>query len=647
MESLTGALLVPPDRGQILGRAVWKPRWVVVSRRGAREHQLPSNPPRGPQPNRSFSQSSKLRESVVHPGEYMLGIYKAKPPGLQDDYEPAQQYPISSITDCQVQQLSHRKQGPVLPTLVIVIADKEKKRRSSRAAGLMSTKESTTTTLWFRTPPDDHHYSLNDWRQFILSKRPPISPESPASPTFTNPFSPSRSKDNDSCHLSSSRSFMTPYSRDRDRDASVSHKSGSPSLRSKRSDVSSPTSTVHPALPHRSMLPAQNYTTMLPTDIPADLPSPSESGTDEFGRDHLEGWSTAQSGRSASISSPRSALEKLDRRHASVCAGSSPAAAARETILDRAFQMRCIPGSERAVPGEEKLSSLARFDALMRDSEERWRKRDAQEREARRRQEEAWKDDETTSEEEDSDDAEDDDDDDDDDDYRLDQDHDRNRRQTLIPPATQRALEFITGRDGQPESPRTPRRATLDYDVDAFPMPPANAVYRPHTSYAMRRPSPAQRTHSQPHLAHLPQEARPPPVPSSRQQQYMAENENDEDGGGREEARRKQSLQPDSGADKRLTFPEFTKRLSGTGSLLVMQTNSGSGGGGSGSNRASAELEYRHTAVPPLPRSSVSARAGASGARRDAAGRRDAAEEARCGGWRNSVGVMGTEGGFI
>jgi hypothetical protein len=55
----------------------------------------------------------------------------------------------------------------------------------------------------------------------------------------------------------------------------------------------------------------------------------------------------------------------------------------RETILDRAFQMRCIPGSDREVPGEEKLSSLARFDALMREADEKRKKREMEEARAR------------------------------------------------------------------------------------------------------------------------------------------------------------------------------------------------------------------------------------------------------------------------
>lgn len=489
----------------------------------------------------------------------------------------------------------------MLPTLVITISDREKKRRSSRAAGLISTKESTTTSLWFRTPPDDHHSSLHEWRQFILSRRPPMSPESldsPASPTFTNPF-PTSNRSKDDRILSA---YKAAYSRDRE--ASISHNSQSPSLRSKASDVSSPTSAQHPNMLHRSV-PAQNYTTMLPGDIPADLPSPAESGSDEQAR----GDASAQA-RSASVSSPYSTLDRLGRRHASI---STNSVAMRETILDRAFQMRCIPGSEHSVPGEEKLSSLARFDALMRETEEKRRKREAEERaeqEARRRQMTAWRDDSTSEEEGSGSDEEESDDDSEDDDSYYEQGPVRSRRQTLIPPATQRALEFITGRNEGPESPRIPRRATLEHGPDAFPMPPTSPIYRPQTSYAFKRPHMSARTQSQPHLPHAPPHRPPPPLPSQ-----VAEDDDERLGA------------QGAANPKRVSFTEYAKRGSSTSSLLLVQN-----GSGASSSRASAELEY-HAVLSPLPRGS-----NTRGSRQD--------EDARCG-WRGSVGVVGVEGNFI
>lgn len=396
-----------------------------------------------------------------------------------------------------------------------------------------------------------------------------MSPESPASPTFTNPFS-GRNREADV-----QRSYRGGY-----RDGPAISTSESHSLRSKCSDISSPTSAAHPNFPHRT-IPGQNYTTLLPTDIPADLPSPAESGSDE-------------GARAASVSSPRMAMER-PVRHASISAGAlSPAT--RETILDRAFQMRCIPGSERAVPGEENLSSLARFDALMRETEAKRLKRVADERaerQARRREQSS---EESTSEESE-------DESEDSDEYYLEQERVRSRRQTLMPPATQRALEFITGRGERPNSPRTPRRATLDYDVDAFPMPPGTTAFRPHTSHGSKRPSMAQRTQSQPHLVPMSGRA-PPPLPT----QVI---EDDEEG--------QVPVRPGVGP-KRVSFTEFARR--------------GSGESGEESRRPSSELEYQ--AVPPLPRGSMPP--GRSGEARG--------EERRCG-WRGSVGVVGNEGGFF
>ncbi|GJC93388.1 hypothetical protein ColKHC_02214 [Colletotrichum higginsianum] len=285
---------------------------------------------------------------------------------LQDDWEPSYQCPVSSVTDCQVQMLAHRKQGPVLPTLVITINDKEKKRRSSRAAGLISSKESTATTLWFRTPPDDHHISLHEWARFIISRKLPMSPESPASPSFTNPFTQQRSRDvdyfprppsgnpNPRGTLQHKNSAQTYSSRDRP----VTFSSDSPSLRSKRSDVSSPTSTNHPAHVGFTMPDPNKYTTVLPSDIPSPVTTMSDGQRSEL----IEGWTAAQ-GRSSTLSSPIRGRGSISSGAAQPFPGadSSSPPNTRETILDRAFQLRCIPGSERETPGEEKLTSLARM----------------------------------------------------------------------------------------------------------------------------------------------------------------------------------------------------------------------------------------------------------------------------------------------
>lgn len=441
-----------------------------------------------------------------------------------------------------------------------------------------------------------------------------MSPESPVSPTFVNPFAPrsdgrpssGNQKRTTLSHLSHSRGYAAPGDRD---GPPTAHGSESPSLRSKRSDVSSPTSGIHPSLSHRTLPSHHHYAAGSRADIPPDLPSPAESGAgDQHINELIDGWSSPQA-RSSSFSSPRAGAPSLDRRHTSV--GVSPTIN-RETILDRAFQLRCIPGSERAVPGEEKLSSLARFDALMRDTEDRRNKDDGvrakQAQEARRK----W---EMGGDSSESDDDSERETDDEDDDYHLEQDSRRPRRDTLIPPATQRALEFITGRYDGPQSPRTPHSAALPTTKSAVAI---EAPFRPHTSYARKRPDMASRTQSQPHLLHNQAEVLMPPIEDPAEADDRQGSNN----------------------GKRPSFAEFTKRLSSTSSLLLVQTNNTSGA----SSRGSSELDYHP--VPPLPRSSLGARSSATipNLRQP----RDVDERDKRCAWRSSVGVIGgPEGGFV
>ncbi|KLU92716.1 hypothetical protein, variant [Magnaporthiopsis poae ATCC 64411] len=373
---MEGILAVPPDRGTIIGRALWKTRFVVI----------------GPQKREQFGASSNgriptPRDSPGNPASTYLSIYKSR-----SELEPIHQYHIGSIMDCQVQMVAHRKQGPVLQTLVVTFApdpatDKLRKRRSSRTPGLTSNKDTPANTLWFRTGGEDG-LSLHDWARAIQlhMQQPlpqpqyargsiPMSPVTPASPTFTNPFSSSRSRDQPDFYTrppssnlpsSSSRSTLqhkgssqTQSSRDRPMTFS-----GSPSLRSKRSDISSHASVM-------THMQQTTYATHYGSMHTADLPSPASTIGDYQG-DFIEGWTTAQ-GRSSTLSSPirgrdsvGSAVSPPSTAPNATIESSSPPMP-RETILDRAFSMRCIPGSETETPGEEKLTSLARFEALMKD----------------------------------------------------------------------------------------------------------------------------------------------------------------------------------------------------------------------------------------------------------------------------------------
>ncbi|PHH72708.1 hypothetical protein CDD83_4896 [Cordyceps sp. RAO-2017] len=370
MDGLDGLLLVPPDRTQILGRASWKSRYVVVGK------------PR-PQPTRSRQGSTSFAHGVISgrasgftpkpvgkpaasSDENCLSVYKAK-----DDADPIQQWPVACVTDCQVQLVTNRKQGPVLPTLVITVSDKERRRRSSRAAGFISSnKESGSTTLWFRSPADDHYPSLHDWARFILSRKNVLGPESPVSPIFTSPFS-SRSYENadqaprpgSANRLLHHKSSTTTQSTG-PRDHPPALGSESPSLRSKRSDISSPSS--HNYAPHKMpfAVPQQHYTTI--------MPATATTSPGEYRGEFIEGWTSAQ-GRSSTLSSPtrpgRDSLGSQAHQHPIPDATSPPAPG--ETILDRAFQLGHIPGADIHIPGQENLSSIARFDALMREVEQR------------------------------------------------------------------------------------------------------------------------------------------------------------------------------------------------------------------------------------------------------------------------------------
>ncbi|EFQ29706.1 uncharacterized protein GLRG_04850 [Colletotrichum graminicola M1.001] len=614
METCEGLLLVPPDRGQILGRAIWKPRYVIVGPRNVQREALTN--PTGPQTtgiNRN-GVPPKIQPRIPATDDYYITIFKPK-----DDWEASYQYSVSSVVDCQVQMLAHRKQGPVLPTLVITINDKEKKRRSSRAAGLISSKESTATTLWFRTPPDDHHISLHDWARFILSRKLPMSPESPASPSFTNPFTQQRSRDvdyfprppsgnpNPRTTLQHKNSVQTYSSRDRP----TTYSSDSPSLRSKASDVSSPTSGNHPAHVGFAMPDPNKYTTVLPSDIPSPVATMSDYQRSEL----IEGWTVAQ-GRSSTVSSPIRGRGSVSSGGAQPFPGadSSSPPNQRETILDRAFQLRCIPGSERETPGEEKLTSLARFDALMREADQKIRQQAKEAHAEKMAMLSAFDEDDDSSEDEtEEEDDEDDDDDEDHEEYAHEADVNGNR-QTLIPPNAQRALEFLVSRRDDAMSPRSAvmRSSPANFSV------PLQAPARPHTAHSKMHSSVAQRTTSQ--TQSMGQERLDVPISSS--------GKTSEDANFRANGEKRAS----GSSAKRLSFTEFTKRLSSTSSLLLVQTNTSGG-----SSRRSSEYDLSPSLAP---KGTLNAR-GVPPKPHDV--EREGQE--RHYGWRNSVGF--TDGGLI
>ncbi|KAF9775426.1 hypothetical protein IL306_006476 [Fusarium sp. DS 682] len=284
----------------------------------------------------------------------------------------------------------------------------------------------------------------------------------------------------------------------------------------------------------------------------------------------------------------------------------------RETILDRAFQMRCIPGSEREVPGEEKLSSLARFDALMREADDKMKQRAEAERAQQMAMRSAFEASDSSSQDDDSDSDD------------LDEDAfggvpDR-RGPALIPPTTQRALQFIADRrDPAPLSPSS--RSS----VSRTPMIPRSPPMRPHTAHAKTRPNPTTRTNSTPQIiagmARL--ELTAPPSKVADDSSIMGTGD--------------KRLSTSSTATKRLSFTEFTKRLSSS-SLLFVQTNASGR-----SSRGSSEIDFQPSS---LPRGTLNPRGFAIPTRDQDRDQRSDDANARCG-WRNSVGVASRDGTFF
>jgi hypothetical protein len=155
------------------------------------------------------------------------------------------------------------------------------------------------------------------------------------------------------------------------------------------------------------------------------------------------------------------------------------------------------------------------------------------------------------------------------------------------------------------------------------------APSRPHTAHGKSRPN---------QVAPGPQS---PPLPASATEASLRSpvGRPSDEGTARPSMEKRQS----TSSAKRLSFTEFTKRLSSTSSLLLVQTNASSGSsreGGEGPGYHSQQ----HTQVGAglVPRSSQALRSS-MGPSRD---RERDDQDNKCG-WRGSVGVIGGEGGFL
>jgi hypothetical protein len=507
--------------------------------------------------------------------------------------------------------MQHRKQSPSLPTLLLElkpdsISEKQRKRRSSRTGGLSSAKDPFTNILLFRSVPEER-FSIFDWQ---INMKPlltvgdieetPLSPLSPVFSSFTNPFAaredrrPSTSANRPELpHRSSGQgpSSMVPQAPlPRDRPSALI--SPSPSLKSIRSDLSSQASSLHPPMGFTPAHP-QTYST-----LPTDLPSPASTSTG-YETQFVEGWTSAQ-GRSSALSSYTRRSNSIASAAAPPGAIASTPPAPRETILDRAFQMRCIPGSDR-INGkdEEKISSIARFEALMREVDERKQAR------AAASQTPGWELDEESEEESDND-------------VVVEEEIESELVDDDIemPTPAQRALDYISGRGIHSIPSQSPTRTPPVPYLNPQAMSAFHGQSIPDSSInSHSRTGSSSRKTKRPSSMALPSRS----ISTTTSPSHRESTNNNLKAGGTDVREKRRS----STSVKRLSFQEFAKRLSSTSSLLLVQTNASSSSGRDGSRRTSSEYGFEED------------RSGPSSER-----------DKRCA-WRGSVGVVGGEGGFM
>jgi hypothetical protein len=539
---------------------------------------------------------------------------------------------MSAFKLCFIRAIQHRKQGPTAPTLVLEFkpdtpTEKQRKRRSSRTGGL-SSKDPWANTLLFRSVPEER-YSIYDWLIRIKPQLPAesqesldeigsaMSPISPSGSVFTNPFSSRESRAAnprpDYQRGISSQSTSSYHPSQKERPATMI--SPSPSLRSRRSDLSSQASSQHPTMGFTSVH-GQNYTTVLPSDLP------SPASTSGYDSQFIEGWTSAQ-GRSSALSSHTRGSNSIASVVPPVVPIGSTPPGPRETILDRAFQLRYIPGGDRLDKDEEKISSIARFEALMKEADERKRQNSLSVQAGPGNS--SW---DLDEESEDSSSGEPDEDDDAD-------EPDISDPEIAIPTPAQRALEYIARRNTPLPSPIRPLSPAPSHPPIPFLNPQAMSAFHGHsTSMASdlrpRTGSPTHRKRSRPNSLALPSRSiSVSTIPSLRELRASSSGTSSLAAPDRDP---KEQQRQSSTSVKRLSFSEFAKRLSSTSSLLLVQTNASSSSGRDGSRRPSSEFAAESDEKVQSPQTAPPLRADP--------------RDKRCG-WRGSVGVFGSEGGFL
>ncbi|KHJ33664.1 hypothetical protein EV44_g2106 [Erysiphe necator] len=533
MSIMEGFLLVPPDRGSLIGRASWKPRYIVLGNHIEPNFQSSSISSLSDKSSKSrihLKSSSKpdltdISEKRDDRVQLYLSIYKAK-----GEWEYLAHHPMSAVQFCEIRNIQHRKQSPPLPTLVVEFkpestTSKLKKRRSSKAG--MTLKDGYSNALLFRSVDHERH-SIYDWvvQMKILLTAPVALGDSAFSSlvSITNPF------------INRSNSSSTKKTESQGKYPEVI--SPSPSLRSRRSDLSSKASS----LAHGSGLTSPLAYT---SGITSEHPSPSSTS----GYDHqlIEGWTSAQ-GRT-------SALSSHTRGNNSNASGIT-SYATRETILDRAFQMRCIPGSERLNSPEDldKLSSTARFEALMRENDEIKHARS----DARSTQKSGQTSVETKVDENGA---------------CFREDPYMGCQEEQLPIPAQKALDFISGRRA---TTRQPKLVLSKNEIPNLNTQALSALLGDDVpvdeqgSMISRIDTSSQRNSSRPSTLTI-------PLRSFSSTTVLNEEENNSNQpSGKLDSKEKRL----SGTSvKRLSFQEFARRLSSTSSLLLVQTNASSNSG--------------------------------------------------------------------
>ncbi|KAI9772908.1 MAG: hypothetical protein M1840_008790 [Geoglossum simile] len=261
-----------------------------------------------------------------------LSIFKQ-----QGDTECIVRYPLDSIKSVCIEDIAHRKPGPALPTLVVTLdqGPPSPKRRSSQSGSVLPMRPRANTLL-FRTAKDDVR-NISDWHQAIQNQlNPKIEPSGSL-------FDPGWGFNNSSRTLKLNTRGPhggtpgSPFSNQ----ANTTLLSPSSSVRSVRSELSSSESDK------KSFY--SRGTSELPSPV---FEMPLTPVVEDHAIVHV------------GTGSPSSTYEE---ESAGLLTAPSPR---RETILDRAFMMNCIPdGAELATSPEQ--NSIERFEALMRNLEAR------------------------------------------------------------------------------------------------------------------------------------------------------------------------------------------------------------------------------------------------------------------------------------